>query len=155
MHDLSLSIDKLFAHAVKCIFLVYSRVRKVYRCYSPFTDRFYISADVTFEDTPYFTSSVAPEPISQVLRVSILFHLSLTLQFQMHQMRQAVLLHPYLPLQVLSLPATSASSGSLDEVVVTDFGDSSLALTSQPSTNLPKSPTTHQGYQWRMADGGL
>lgn len=64
VQDLSLGIDKLSARAVKCIFLGYSRVWKVYRCYSPFTHHFYISADVTFEDTPHFTSSVAPESIS-------------------------------------------------------------------------------------------
>lgn len=58
VHDLTPGRDKLSARAVKCVFLGYSRTQKGYRCYSPSTCRFYISADVTFfEDTPFFAHS--------------------------------------------------------------------------------------------------
>ena len=50
--------DKLSAKATKCIFLGYSRLQKGYRCYSPQTHRYFLSADVTFfEDSPFSSSS--------------------------------------------------------------------------------------------------
>ena len=50
--------DKLFAKATKCIFLGYSQLQKGYRCYSPDTHRYFLSADVTFfEDSSFFSSS--------------------------------------------------------------------------------------------------
>ncbi|RVW70963.1 Retrovirus-related Pol polyprotein from transposon RE1 [Vitis vinifera] len=59
--------DKLSAKATKCIFLGYSRLQKGYRCYSPDTHRYFLSADVTFfEDSPFFSSSKSL-PISEVL----------------------------------------------------------------------------------------
>ncbi|RVW26227.1 Retrovirus-related Pol polyprotein from transposon RE2 [Vitis vinifera] len=59
--------DKLSAKATKCIFLGYSRLQKGYRCYSPDTHRYFLSADVTFfEDSPFFLSSKSL-PISEVL----------------------------------------------------------------------------------------
>jgi len=79
VHDLTPSSDKLFARAVKCVFLGYSRTQKGYQCYSPSTRRFYISADVTFfEDTPFFaspttTSSTTDVTDSQVIPIP-LFH---------------------------------------------------------------------------------
>ncbi|KAL6323247.1 hypothetical protein AAG906_029254 [Vitis piasezkii] len=52
------SLDKLSAKAMKCIFLGYSRLQKGYRCYSPDTHRYFLSANVTFfEDSPFFSSS--------------------------------------------------------------------------------------------------
>jgi len=48
VHDLSPGLDKLSAKAIKCVFLGYSRLKKDYKCYSPTTRRYYISADVTF-----------------------------------------------------------------------------------------------------------
>ena len=60
VQDLSPGLDKLFARAIKCVFLGYSRLQKGYKCYSPSTRRYYMSADqmclfVTFfEDTPFF-----------------------------------------------------------------------------------------------------
>ena len=48
VHDLSPGLDKFSARAIKCVFLGYSRLQKVYKCYSPTTRRYYMSADVTF-----------------------------------------------------------------------------------------------------------
>ncbi|RVW26749.1 hypothetical protein CK203_108380 [Vitis vinifera] len=59
--------DKLSAKATKCIFLGYSRLQKGYRCYSPDTHRYFLSANVTFlEDSPFFLSFESL-PISKVL----------------------------------------------------------------------------------------
>jgi len=59
VHDLSLGLDKLSAKAIKCVFLGYSRLQKGYKCYSPTTRRYYMSADVAFfEDTPFFSPSM-------------------------------------------------------------------------------------------------
>ncbi|RVW58320.1 Retrovirus-related Pol polyprotein from transposon RE1 [Vitis vinifera] len=41
-----LTLDKLSAKAMKCLFLGYSRLQKGYRCYSLETHRYFISADV-------------------------------------------------------------------------------------------------------------
>ncbi|RVX14586.1 Retrovirus-related Pol polyprotein from transposon RE1 [Vitis vinifera] len=50
--------DKLSAKATKCIFLGYSQLQKGYRCYSPDTHRYFLSANVTFfEDSSFFSSS--------------------------------------------------------------------------------------------------
>ena len=57
VHILTLRQDKLSAKDTKCIFLGYSRLQKGYRCYSPQTHRYFLSADVTFfEDSPFFSS---------------------------------------------------------------------------------------------------
>ena len=58
VHDLSPSLGKLSARSIKCVFLGYSRLQKGYKCYSPTTRRYYMSADVTFEGTPFFSPSV-------------------------------------------------------------------------------------------------
>ncbi|RHN48942.1 putative RNA-directed DNA polymerase [Medicago truncatula] len=77
VHDLTPGRDKLSARVVKCMFLGYSRTQKRYRCYSPSTRRFYISADVTFfENTPFFasptTSSFTTDVTdSQVMPISL------------------------------------------------------------------------------------
>ena len=53
VHILTPGQDKLSAKATKCIFLGYSRLQTGYRCYSPQTHRYFLSADVTFfEETP-------------------------------------------------------------------------------------------------------
>ncbi|RVX13347.1 Retrovirus-related Pol polyprotein from transposon RE2 [Vitis vinifera] len=57
VHTLTPGQDKLSAKAMKCIFLGYSRLQKGYRCSSPNTHRYFLSADVTFfEDSPFFSS---------------------------------------------------------------------------------------------------
>ncbi|KAK2380773.1 putative mitochondrial protein [Trifolium repens] len=71
VHDLSPGRDKLSARAVKCVFLGYSRTQKGYRCYSPSTHRFYVSADVTFfEDTPFFASPTTSDSTMDVTDVT-------------------------------------------------------------------------------------
>ncbi|RVW95346.1 Retrovirus-related Pol polyprotein from transposon RE1 [Vitis vinifera] len=61
--------DKLFAKAMKCLFLGYSRLQKGYRVYSLETHRYFISADVTFfEDSPFFSTT------SESLSVSEVYH---------------------------------------------------------------------------------
>ena len=56
-----LTPGQLFAKATKCVFLGYSRLQRGYRCYSPNTNRYFISADVTFfEDSSFFSSVVRP-----------------------------------------------------------------------------------------------
>ncbi|RVX05229.1 Retrovirus-related Pol polyprotein from transposon TNT 1-94 [Vitis vinifera] len=70
LNKMGLLNDKLFAKATKCIFLGYSRLQKGYRCYSPDTHRYFLSADVTFfEDSPFFSSSESL-PIFEVLPLS-------------------------------------------------------------------------------------
>ena len=51
--------------------LGYSRIQKGYKCYSPATRQYYMSADVTFfEDTPFFSSSIDySSSLQQVLLV--------------------------------------------------------------------------------------
>ena len=49
------------AKDTKCVFLGYSRFQRGHRCYSPDTNRYFISADVTFfEDSSFFSSAVRP-----------------------------------------------------------------------------------------------
>ena len=71
IHDLSPGLDKLSARAIKCVFLGYSRLRKGYRCYSPDTRKYYMSADVTFfEETFFFPVSMKDfNSVQQVLPV--------------------------------------------------------------------------------------
>ena len=61
VHILSPGQDKLFAKATKCVFLGYYRLQRGYRCYSPDTNRYFISTDVTFfEDSSFFSSAAHP-----------------------------------------------------------------------------------------------
>ena len=60
VHILTPGQNKLFAKATKCVFLGYSRLQKGYCCYSPDTNRYFISADVTFFEDSSFSSAVRP-----------------------------------------------------------------------------------------------
>ena len=72
VHILTPGQDKFSAKAMKCIFLGYSRLQKGYRCYSPQTHRYFLSADVTFfEDSPFFSSSESI-PVTEVLPLPII-----------------------------------------------------------------------------------
>ena len=69
VHILTLGQDKLSAKATKCVFLGYSRLQMGYRCYSPDTNRYFISTDVTFfEDS---SSSSARSPVPDVLSIPL------------------------------------------------------------------------------------
>ena len=60
VHILTPRQDKLFAKATKCVFLGYSHLQRGYRCYSPDTNCYFISADVTFFEDSSFSSAVRP-----------------------------------------------------------------------------------------------
>ena len=68
VHILTPRQDKLFAKTTKCVYLGYSQCQKGYRCYSTITNRYFISADVTFfEDSSFF--SIVECHVSDVLHV--------------------------------------------------------------------------------------
>ena len=70
VHNHSPGRDKLSARSLKCIFLGYSQVQRDYKCYSPDTQRYYFSADVTFfESSPFYSSSHDKHHISEVLPI--------------------------------------------------------------------------------------
>ena len=72
VHILTPGHDKLSAKAAKCIFLGYSQLQEGYRCYSPQTHRYFLSADVTFfKDSPFFSSSESL-PVTEVLPLPII-----------------------------------------------------------------------------------
>ena len=72
VHILTPGQDKLSAKNTKYIFLGYSRLPKGYRCYSPQTHRYFLSADVTFfENSPFFSSSESL-PVTEVLPFPII-----------------------------------------------------------------------------------
>ena len=61
VHILTPREDKLYVKATKCVFLGYSRLQRGYHYYSPDTNRYFISADVTFfEDSSFFSFAVRP-----------------------------------------------------------------------------------------------
>ena len=71
VHILTPRQDKLSAKATKCVFLGYSRLQRAYRCYSPGTNRYFISADVTFfKDSSFFSSAVRPS-VPNVLSIPL------------------------------------------------------------------------------------
>ena len=114
VHILTPRQDKLFVKATKCIFLGYSRLQKGYRCYSPQTHRYFLSADVTFfEDSPFFSSSKSL-PVTEVLPLPIISPpifddvSSRPLQVY-HRRHRAVVPLPFAEAPANSLPIPSAS----------------------------------------------
>ncbi|RVX02272.1 Retrovirus-related Pol polyprotein from transposon TNT 1-94 [Vitis vinifera] len=96
VHTLTPGQDKLSAKATKCIFLGYSRLQKGYRCYSPDTHRYFLSADITFfEDSPFF-SSFESLPISKVLPLPHISPLldALSRPFQVYHRRHRAVAPP-------------------------------------------------------------
>ena len=114
VHILTPGQDKLSAKATKCIFLGYSRLQKGYRCYSPQTHRYFLSADVTFfEDSPFFSSSESL-PVTEVLPLPIIssprFDDLSSRPLQVYYRRpRAVVPFPSAEAPVDSLPLPSAS----------------------------------------------
>ena len=62
VHILTPRQDKLSAKVTKCVFLGYSRLQRGYRSYSPDTNRYFISANVTFKDSS-FSSAMRPSAL--------------------------------------------------------------------------------------------
>ena len=60
VHILTPGQDKLSAKATKCVFLGYSHLQRGYRCYSPDTNRYFISTDDTFFEDSSFSFAVRP-----------------------------------------------------------------------------------------------
>ena len=71
IHILTPGQDKLSAKATKCVFLGYSQLQTGYRCYPTDTNRYFISADVTFFEGSSFFSSEEPPHVSDVLHVPL------------------------------------------------------------------------------------
>ena len=72
VHILTPRHDKLSAKATKCVFLGYSRLQSGYRCYATVTNRYFISADVTFFEDSSFFSTVKRPHVSDVLHVPLI-----------------------------------------------------------------------------------
>jgi len=53
-HVPSQNLDKLEPRAIRCVFLGYSATKKGYNCFNPTTKKWYIFANVTFLETPFF-----------------------------------------------------------------------------------------------------
>ena len=64
--------DKFSATATKCVFFSYSRLQRGYRCYSPNTHRYFISANITFfENSSMFP--ITHPPSSDVISLPFLY----------------------------------------------------------------------------------
>jgi hypothetical protein len=58
VHDYRPSVGKLDPRAVRCIFVGYSPTQKGYKCWCPSEKRFFVSMDVTFQETvPFYPFS--------------------------------------------------------------------------------------------------
>ena len=50
VHNFSPALDKLSPRSHKCVFLGFTQSQKGYKCFSPFLNRYFVSADVTFDE---------------------------------------------------------------------------------------------------------
>ena len=119
VHTLTLGQDNLSAKATKCIFLGYSRLQKGYRCYSPDTHRYFLSANVTFfEDSPFFSSSESL-PISEVLPLPYISPPSdaLSCPLQVYHRRHHVVAPPLSLAEVPELTSCPIDFSYLDPVI--------------------------------------
>ena len=57
---------------MKCVFLYYSRLQRGYRCYSPDTHQYFVSADVTFFKNSFMLPTTHP-PSSYVISLPLLY----------------------------------------------------------------------------------
>ena len=71
VHILTLEQYKLSTKATKCVFFGYSQLQRGYRCYAIVTNRYFISADVTFFEDSSFFSTVERPHVSDVLHVPL------------------------------------------------------------------------------------
>jgi len=74
------SLDKLSARAIKCVFLGYYRLQERYRCYSPETKRYYMSANVNVFEVPSLHEVDYVQQIFPIIVVEPGFRLFTTLQ---------------------------------------------------------------------------
>ena len=73
VHNHTPGKDKLYPKSIKCVFLGYSRLYKGYKCHDPTTNKYFISADVTFfETSPYFSPTIYQMNIIEALPSPIL-----------------------------------------------------------------------------------
>ncbi|RDX80742.1 hypothetical protein CR513_38674, partial [Mucuna pruriens] len=145
VHDVSLSRNKLSTRAIKCVFLGYSRLQKGYKCYSSFTKRHYLSADVTFfEETMFFSTKDDFDSIQQALPILYLRPKRWVLQYvKIHLIHilypqltpHRILLHSHLPM-ILTLVDSLLSERNpggtpewLGNFVIAAFIASLLSLT--------------------------
>ena len=71
VHILTPGQDKLSTKATKCVFLGYSQLQRGYRCYSTYTNWYFISVDVTFFEGSSFFSFEEHPHVSNVLHVPL------------------------------------------------------------------------------------
>ena len=112
--------DKLYAKAMKCIFLSYSHLQSGYRCYSLDTHQYFVSINVTFfENSSIFSTPLPSSP--EVLSLPLIFPIP-----ALSSMSPAT---PPLPLQVYTCrPCTDTEPPD----------DSSLTA---PSSTMPVLPS--------------
>ena len=72
VHILTPGQDKISARATKCVFLGYSRLQQDYRCYSPDTHRYFVTANVTFFENSSMFPTTHP-PNSDVISLPLLY----------------------------------------------------------------------------------
>lgn len=80
VRDLTPWLDKLLTRAIKCTFFGYSRLYKVYQCYSSTGNWYYMFVDVTLcEDSPFlsptFVKSITTQDVLLLLLPSPLLYL--------------------------------------------------------------------------------
>ena len=60
VHNFNPGLDKLSPRSHKCVFLGFTRSQKGYKSFSLFLNRYFVSADVTYEFSLYFKSQSSP-----------------------------------------------------------------------------------------------
>ena len=75
VHNFSVGLDKLFPRSHECVFLGFTRSQKGYKYFSPFLNRYFVSADVTFDDfSLYFKSQSSPLSLSNLVKTPSTFN---------------------------------------------------------------------------------
>jgi len=57
VHNFSPGLDKLSPRSYKCVFLGFTRSQRGYKYFSPFLNRYFVSADVTFNEFSFYFKS--------------------------------------------------------------------------------------------------
>ncbi|XP_059654330.1 uncharacterized protein LOC132301059 [Cornus florida] len=142
VHNLGPGFDKLDPRATNCVSLGYSRSYKGYCCYGPVSQRYFISADVTFcESIPYFSDNDSLLDITPESPLPAVPLPSLSLQpsspspalFQVYKRR---------PKPSAVVPPSS-SSESLDPTNSTVSDSLPIALRKAPCSCVTNHPIAH------------